>query len=56
MKERIGSTAVIVGIIGCGFAAGAEPETIKDWITVLGVALTSLMCVQMGVWMIKDEI
>lgn len=56
MKQRIGAVAFMVGLVGCGFAAGAEPETVKDWITVVGVAFTSLMCAQMGVWMIKDEI
>jgi len=56
MKQRVGALAFIVGVIGCGFAAGAEPITVKDWITVCGVAATSLMCAQLGVWMIKDEI
>lgn len=58
MKERIGALAVMVGIIGCGFAVGGvdNAESLKDWITVFGVAVTSLMCAQMGVWMIKDEV
>lgn len=56
MKERIGAVAVTVGIVGCGFAVGAEPETVKDWITVVGVAAVSLMCAQLGVWMINNEI
>ena len=56
MKERLGMIGFIMGIIGAGFAAGAEPETVKDWITVAGLAFTSLMLCQLSVWMIKDEI
>ncbi len=56
MKHKIGAVAFIVGIIGAGFAAGAEPESLQDWITVAGTAFTSLMLAQMGVWMIKDEV
>lgn len=58
MKEKIGVTAVVVGLIGCGFAVGGvdNAESVKDWITVVGVAFTSLMLAQIGVWMIKDEI
>ena len=56
MKEKIGAVGFIVGIIGAGFAAGAEPNTIKDWVAVVGLAATSLMLCQVSVWMIKDEI
>ena len=56
MKEKLGMIGFMVGIVGCGFAAGAEPETAKDWITVVGLAATSLMLCQLGVWMIKDEV
>lgn len=56
MKQKVGAMAFVMGLIGCGFAAGADPVTVQDWITVAGVAFTSLMLAQMGVWMIKDEI
>ena len=56
MKKNFGAVAFFVGLIGCGFAAGADPVTVKDWFTVAGVAITSLLCAQMGVWMIKEEI
>lgn len=56
MKEKIGALAFFLGLVGCGFAAGADPVTVQDWFTVAGVAITSLMLAQAGVWMIKDEI
>jgi len=56
MKSKLGAVGFIVGIIGAGFAAGAEPNTVKDWITVIGTAATSLMLMQVSIWMIKDEI
>lgn len=56
MKEKLGAVGFMVGIIGAGFAAGAEPATIKDWIAVVGLAATSLMLCQLSVWMIKGEI
>lgn len=58
IKVKLGMIAVMVGIVGCGFAVGGveAAETVKDWITVLGVAATSLMTMQLGVWMINDEV
>ena len=56
MKEKLGAVGFMVGIIGAGFAAGAEPVTVKDWIAVVGLAATSLMLCQLSVWMIKDEV
>ena len=56
MKQTLGAAGFIVGIIGAGFAAGAEPNTAADWITVVGTAFTSLMLCQLSVWIIKDEI
>lgn len=56
MKQKLGAIGFIVGLIGAGFCAGADPETAKDWFTVVGTAITCLMLMQMGVWMIKDEI
>lgn len=55
-KVKLGFIGFIVGLVGAGFAAGAEPVTIRDWINVVGVAVTSLMLMQLGVWLIKEEI
>lgn len=56
MKEKFGALAFFLGLVGCASAAGADPVTLQDWFTVAGVAVTSLMLAQVGVWMIKDEI
>ena len=58
MKERIGMLAFILGIVGAGFGVGGVENSREtaDLIASIGVAFTSLMLMQMGVWMIKDEI
>ena len=58
MKEKIGFWAFALGIIGAGFGMGGveNAQTMQEWITVLGVTATSLMLMQAGVWMIRDEI
>ena len=56
MKQKLGAVGLIVGIVGAGFCADADPITVKDWVTVIGTAFTSLMLMQISVWMIKDEI
>jgi ABC-type Na+ efflux pump permease subunit len=58
MKEKIGFAAFITGIIGAGFAVGGveTAQTLSEWVTVIGVAATSLMLAQLGVWMLKGEI
>ena len=57
-KVKFGMIAVILGIVGAGFGVGGVENSIEtaDLIASIGVALTSLMLMQLGVWMIKDEI
>lgn len=57
-KEKLGAVAVVVGIIGAGFGVGGVENSIAtlDLIASVGVAATSLMLMQLGVWMIKGEI
>lgn len=57
-KVKLGMTAVIVGIVGAGFGVGGVENSIEtaDLVASIGLALTSLMLMQLGVWMIKDEI
>ena len=57
--KQVGAVAFFVGLGAVAFAAGADlpPEAgLREWVTVIGVAVTGLMCAQMGVWMIKEEI
>ena len=56
MKQRLGAAGFMVSLVGAGFAAGAEPVTATDWITVVGLAVTSLMLMQLSVWLINNEI
>lgn len=58
IKVRLGSVGLIVGILGAGFAVGGvdNAETFKDWVVCIGTAVTSLMLMQLSVWLIKEEI
>lgn len=58
IKVKVGMIAVILGIVGAGFGVGGVENSIEtaDLIASIGVALTSLMLMQVGVWMIKGEI
>ncbi len=58
IKVKLGMIAVILGIVGAGFGVGGVEAsmTTAELITSIGVALTSLMLMQLGVWMVKDEI
>lgn len=58
MKKNVGAVAFIVGLLGAGFGVGgveSSKET-AELIASIGVAVTSLFLMQMGVWMIKEEI
>ena len=57
-KEKLGAVAVVVGLIGAGFGVGGVENSIatQDLIASVGVAATSLFLMQVGVWMIKNEI
>ncbi len=58
MKSRLGGMAIIAGIVGTGFAVGGvdTAETLAQWVTVIGTAMASLTLMQMGIWMVKDEV
>lgn len=57
-KERLGGLAVFLGIVGLGFACGGveAAETLNEWIVTIGTAATSFLLMQLGVWMVNDEI
>lgn len=56
IQAKLGMIGIIVGIVGAGFAMGGveNAESFSDWVTVIGVAATSLMLMQLSVWMLKD--
>lgn len=61
MKDKVGTAAFILGLIGaCGAAGGITelpPEaTAVDVIQLVGIGFTCALLMQMGIWMIKDEI
>lgn len=58
MKENIGFWAFALGIIGVGFGMGGieNAQTAIEWVAVAGVTFTSLMLMQMGVWIINKKI
>lgn len=58
IKVKVGMIAVIGGIVGAGFGVGGVENSItnEQLFASIGVALTSLMLMQLGVWLIKEEI
>ena len=57
-KVKLGMVAVVVGIVGAGFGVGGVENamTTEDMIASIGVAVTSLMLMYMGVLLVKEEI
>ena len=57
MKEKIGFWAFALGIIGVGFGMGGieAAQTAMEWVAVAGVTATSLMLMQLGIWIIQDR-
>ena len=57
-KVKLGMVAVMAGIVGAGFGVGGVENsvTIEQLIASIGVAVTSLMLMQVGVWLVKEEI
>jgi sulfite exporter TauE/SafE len=55
---KLGMIAVITGIVGAGFGVGGVENSVDNvqLFQSIGVAFTSLLLMQIGVWMIKDEI
>jgi hypothetical protein len=58
MKQRLGAVGFVVGLVGAGFAVGGveNAQTLTEWITVAGVTITSLMLMQLSIWLIKEEV
>lgn len=58
MKQKIGFAGFMTGLVGALFAVGGveNAQTAAEWVAVGGVAVTSLMLMQISVWMIKEEI
>ena len=56
-KEQIGFLAFALGILGAGFGMGGveNAETLIEWGSVVGVVFTSLLLMQLGVWIIQDS-
>ena len=57
-KVKLGFIAVMTGIVGAGFGVGGVENSVEtaDLIASIGVAVTSLMLMQIGVWLVKEEI
>jgi hypothetical protein len=57
-KVKLGFIAVMTGIVGAGFGIGGVENSVEtaDLIASIGVAVTSLMLMQVGVWLVKEEI
>lgn len=58
IKVKVGFIAFILGIVGAGFGVGGVEQSVttEQLIASIGVAVTSLMLMQLGVWMVKEEI
>ena len=58
MKQNIGMAAVITGIVGAMFGVGGVEASMnaQELITGIGVSVTSLMLMYMGVLLVKEEI
>ena len=57
-KVKLGMVAVMAGIVGAGFGVGGVENSVttEQLIASIGVAVTSLMLMQVGVWLVKEEI
>jgi len=61
MKEKIGAVAFFMGLftaMGCVGAITELPPTATagDVVALVGCGLSAAMLMQMGIWMLKDEI
>ena len=57
-KVKLGMVAVITGIVGALFGVGGVEASMnaQELITGIGVSVTSLMLMYMGVLLVKEEI
>lgn len=61
MKQKLGAVAFFFGLFFAMGCAGAITElppeaTTVDVIRLVGIGFTSAMLMQLGIWMLKDEI
>lgn len=56
LKAKLGMFGFIMGLVGVAFAMGGveNAENLQEWVTVIGTAVSSLMLMQLSVWLIKD--
>ena len=56
IKVKVGMIAVIAGIVGAGFAVGGVEASVtaNELVAAIGVAVTSLMLMYIGVQLVKD--
>lgn len=56
LKAKVGMIAFIAGIVGAAFGVGGVENSIEtaDLVASIGVAVTSLMLMYLGVQLIKD--
>ncbi len=56
VKAKLGMFGFIMGLLGVAFAMGGveNAENLQEWVTVIGTAVSSLMLMQLSVWLIKD--
>lgn len=57
-KVKLGMVAVVVGIVGAGFAIGGVENSLEtaELIASIGVAVTSLMLLYLGTLLVREEI
>lgn len=56
IKAKVGMIAIIAGIVGAGFGVGGVENSREtaELIASIGVAVTSLMLMYIGVELVKD--
>ncbi len=56
IKARVGMIAVILGILGAGFGVGGVENSVttEQLMASIGVAVTSLMLMYVGVELVKE--
>lgn len=56
IQAKLGMIGFILGLVGVGFGVGGveNAESVTEWVTVAGVTVTSLMLMQLSVWMLND--
>jgi len=56
IQAKLGMIGFILGLVGVGFGVGGveNAESFTEWVTVAGVTVSSLMLMQLSVWMLQD--